>query len=242
MIPQVVIHNWMSADGRLDHVNVDMGLFYGLAAATWKEDATLVGCDTIRRALAMASESSSNNEASEQPPAEDTSAQIVAADPDTRPLLVVVDSRGRIQEWATLKAWPYWRSQISLCANHTPAAHTEFLRRLEIPTIITGKERVDLRSALEELSAIHGVKTVRVDSGGALNGALLRAGLVSEISLLIEPSVTGGDTFNGPFRITDLGDGAAATALRLRECQKLERDIVWLRYEVLLSGTSRLNA
>ena len=32
---------------------------------------------------------------------------------------------------------------------------------------------------------------MRVDSGGALNGALLRAGLVDEISLLVHPVLVG---------------------------------------------------
>ena len=36
-------------------------------------------------------------------------------------------------------------------------------------------------------------RNVRVDSGGALNGALLRAGLVDEVSLLVHPRIVGGD-------------------------------------------------
>jgi hypothetical protein len=36
------------------------------------------------------------------------------------------------------------------------------------------------------------VDTVRVDSGGTLNAALLRAGVVDEVSLMIHPALTDG--------------------------------------------------
>ncbi|MEO0433105.1 MAG: dihydrofolate reductase family protein, partial [Cyanobacteria bacterium J06656_5] len=37
-----------------------------------------------------------------------------------------------------------------------------------------------------------GVTVVRVDSGGTLNGVLLRAGLVDELHLLVHPTLVGG--------------------------------------------------
>jgi 2,5-diamino-6-(ribosylamino)-4(3H)-pyrimidinone 5'-phosphate reductase len=50
MLPRVVVHNEISVDGRMDRLDVDMGRFYRLAA-TWKEDVTLVGADTILAAM-----------------------------------------------------------------------------------------------------------------------------------------------------------------------------------------------
>ena len=49
MIPRVIIHNAVCVDGRIDNFDVDMGLYYELAK-TWKEDATLVGSNTILKA------------------------------------------------------------------------------------------------------------------------------------------------------------------------------------------------
>lgn len=60
-----------------------------------------------------------------------------------------------------------------------------YLEREGIDAIVTGEERVDLRAALEELADRYGVRTVRMDSGGTLNAALLRAGLVDELSVLV---------------------------------------------------------
>ncbi len=48
------------------------------------------------------------------------------------------------------------------------------------------------------------MKTVRVDSGGKLNGELLRLGLVDEISLLVHPYLVGGQSPASMFRAADL--------------------------------------
>jgi 2,5-diamino-6-(ribosylamino)-4(3H)-pyrimidinone 5'-phosphate reductase len=62
---------------------------------------------------------------------------------------------------------------------------------------------------------------VRVDSGGALNGALLRAGLVDEVSLLVHPVLAGdaprwyGSPPPGPLALEPM-DGGAPDWLRYR--------------------------
>ena len=57
-----------------------------------------------------------------------------------------------------------------------------YLQDLNIDCIIAGHERVDLRQGLEELNARYGIRIIRTDCGGILNGVLLRAGLVDEVS------------------------------------------------------------
>ena len=57
-----------------------------------------------------------------------------------------------------------------------------------------------------------GVKVVRVDAGGTLIGQLLRQGLVNEVSLLIYPSLVGGETQSSIFRAPDLPAIAATAA------------------------------
>jgi 2,5-diamino-6-(ribosylamino)-4(3H)-pyrimidinone 5'-phosphate reductase len=91
---------------------------------------------------------------------------------------------------------------------------------------------VDLRAALEELNRRHGVKVVRVDSGGTLNGVLLRAGLADEVSVLFNPCLVGGVTPRSFFRAEDLVSSEGVIPLRLLEVEKLKGDVVWLRYQV----------
>ena len=101
---------------------------------------------------------------------------------------------------------------------------------------------VDLCAALEDLNSRFGVKVVRVDTGGTLNGQLLRQGLIAEVSLLIYPSLVGGEKQSSIFRAPDL-PAIAATAdpvtgpegvisLKLLHMEKLKGDVMWLRYEV----------
>jgi len=158
--PYVVLHNEVSLDGRFDHLNPDLGRFYALARR-WREDATLVGADTI---LAMEDELAQEEAAADSP---EESADL--------PFLVVVDSRGRIQRWRELRDQPYWGRSLVLCSERTPSDYRTMLADLGIEAVVAGEERVDLVLALEELSRRYDIQTVRVDSGGILNGALLRA-------------------------------------------------------------------
>lgn len=220
MLPKVIVYNAVSLDGRIDWFTPDIGLFYGLAA-TWQEDATLVGSETI---LTAESQAAPEEEAAEPPePPSD----------DQRPLLVVVDSRGRVRNWDYWKRQPYWRGAVVLCSRSTPEEYLRNLQAQRVPYIIAGDKQVDLRPALEELNAHYGVQTVRVDSGGTLNGALLRAGLVDEVSVLVHPVLVGGTSPRSFYRAPDLTSDQGLLPLKLIHHERLENDILWLRYQVV---------
>ena len=99
--------------------------------------------------------------------------------------------------------------------------------------MITGDDHVDLRQALEELNINYGINTVRVDSGGTLNGVLLRAGLVNEISVLIYPEMVGGTSPSSLFRAPDLTAPDGTLRLKLLDIEKMEGGVAWLHYEVI---------
>ena len=65
-----------------------------------------------------------------------------------------------------------------------------------------GEARVDLPLAMRRLKADLGVNCLISTAGARLNGALLQAGLVSEIDLLLRPVCIGGTAtpslFDGP--------------------------------------------
>ena len=221
MLPRVVLHNAVSVDGRMDWLAPDLGLFYELVSV-WEEDATLVGSETILSAEEELAQSSQ-----EVPEAAKRDAS------DSRPLLVIPDSRGCVRSWHLLRRQPYWREAVALCTRSTPGGYISYLAEVEVEHIVAGDDRVDLRTALEELSRRYGVKVVRVDSGGTLNGALLRAGLVDEVSLVIGPSLVGGITPRSMFRGPDLESAEGVIGLKLIHCETLRDDTVWLRYSVV---------
>ena len=221
MLPRVIIHSGISVDGRMDFGIGDIGLYYGLAERFGAE-AMLSGSETILAAYDGRNMLEGEAEPPSQPP----------AGKESHPWLVVVDSHGRINNWAQIRREPYWRDVIVLCSRVTPRDHLEKLRMQNIPLIIAGEEHVDLRSALEELNTGYGVQILRVDSGGRLNGALLRAGLVNEVSLIFNPCLVGGTTPSSVFVAPDLTSNENIIPVKLVHMELLDGGAVWLKYEV----------
>jgi 2,5-diamino-6-(ribosylamino)-4(3H)-pyrimidinone 5'-phosphate reductase len=222
--PRVVLHNAVSADGRVDWFPADIALFYELAV-TWHEDATLAGSGTILAA-------GGGPEVPAAPTGPTGPTPPPPEEPDRRPVLAVVDSRGQVKGWSTILASGYWRAGVALCSAATPAEHLAWLDDHGIQRIATGTDRVDLAAALDELAGRFGVKTVRVDSGGKLNGELLRLGLVDEVSLLMHPFLVGGTSPASMFRAPDLVHEVGVLQLDLLGSRKVKQGIVWLRYAV----------
>ena len=221
MLPRVIVYNEVSVDGRIDWFGPDVGQYYELASH-WKVDAILAGSNTVF------------NPEEEVPQEDEEALEPPKRDPDDpRPLLVVPDSRGRLRNWHILRKEPWWRDMVALCSHSTPKTYLDYLRERHIDYIVAGDDHVDLRVALEELNARYGIKSVRVDSGGTLNGVLLRAGLVDEVSVLINPSLVGGTTLRSMFRAPDLTSSEGVIRLRLTHVEQVKGDIVWLRYEVV---------
>jgi len=224
MLPHVILHIGMSVDGRIDWGVRDEGLYYE-QAAHFKADAMLTGSRTMLAAYTT----------QDTPHEDDEPLGSRELHPLHVPLLVVIDSRGQIRGWSQIKKEPYWRSAMALCSRSTPQEYLDYLQKRRVEYIVTGEDHVDLRAALEELNARYGVKTVRVDSGGILNGALLRAGLVSEVSVLVGPCLVGGTTPRSMFVAPDLTSAEGVIPLKLAHVEQMRGDTIWLRYEVVKS-------
>jgi 2,5-diamino-6-(ribosylamino)-4(3H)-pyrimidinone 5'-phosphate reductase len=205
----MIVHTAVSLDGKIDGFDPDVGAYYDLIA-TWDEDATLCGSETI---LAAAPDP--------DPP---DATPMAASKDDDRPLLAVVDSRGRVRSWNSLLAAGHWSEGIAFCSAKTPPEHLAYLERAGVEAAVLGDDRVDLGRALHEL-ADRGIATVRVDAGPTLNGLALRAGLVDELSLLVHPTIAGDGR---PF----VDRLETATRLRLIAEEKRGDGLVWLRYRV----------
>jgi 2,5-diamino-6-(ribosylamino)-4(3H)-pyrimidinone 5'-phosphate reductase len=212
----VVAHVAVSLDGATTGFEPDVGRLYELAR-TWSEDVTLAGADTI-----LAQESALA--AAPRPgPAVDG------------PLLAVVDGRGRVRQWDALRDCGHWSGVIALRAFATAAPANHAPERV----LFTGDERVDLAAALAALGEREGADVVRVDSGGALIGALLGDGLVNELSLLVHPCIAGAATdrrWHGPAP-------PGATRLESLATERLDDGLLWLRYRVIgTAARDRLGA
>jgi len=219
MLPKVILHNAVSVDGRMDNIEPDLGQFYGLAQR-WEEDATIVGSETILKEEDIPEETEEDLLPPEKKPN------------DMRPLLAIPDSKGRVRSWHHLRKAPFWSYMVALISKTTPREYIDYLERRHIDYIIAGEEKVDMRTALEELKTRYNVKTARVDSGGSLNGVLLREGLVNEVSIMVLPSLVGGTSLHYIFQAPDLTSKEAALELKLAHFERLDEDVLWLRYMV----------
>jgi 2,5-diamino-6-(ribosylamino)-4(3H)-pyrimidinone 5'-phosphate reductase len=220
MLPKVIVHNAVTVDGRIDGFEPDIGLYYELAM-TFGEDAHLTGADTFLEAF------------SKPRPADMPEPEPVAV--EERPLLAVPDSRGRLKIWDKLKGVQFWNPHVALCSTATPPEHLDYLRDEGVETVTAGDDHVDMRAALEALSDKYSVRTVLVDSGGTLPGVLFREGLVTELSLIVQPSVSGMATARSFFHAPDLASKNGIVPLTLTHVEKVRGDAVWLRYRVEVS-------
>jgi 2,5-diamino-6-(ribosylamino)-4(3H)-pyrimidinone 5'-phosphate reductase len=218
MRPRVIVHNAVSADGRSDGFEPDVGLFYRLAAATWSEDITLTGSETVLAAGLPEDEPGS-------------------PDPEPRspdmPLLVVADGRGRVKSWNALRRSGYWRDAVALVRKTTPASYRRRLDELRVDTLVLGGEAIDLAAALDVFGERFHARSVRVDSGGRLSGALLHRRLVDEVSLLVHPYLVTGMPPVHLFPPEKGDEPKEETVLRLLGCERVAEDLVHLRYEVV---------
>ncbi|GAB2872806.1 RibD family protein [Myroides odoratimimus subsp. xuanwuensis] len=201
--PRVIVHVAVSLDGSTAGFEPDVGRFYELAA-TWHEDVTLAGSDTI-----LAQEAA-------------LSAADLPGPAPGGPILAVVDGRGRVRAWQALLDAGYWSRVVAVHAAGTPPRDHGFAE------IVAGDDRVDLAAMLLAMRERFGAGVVRVDSGGALNGALLDAGLVDEISLLVHPALAGA-TDRRPWHG---GAPAIGRRMTLVEARHFPDGVVWLRHRV----------
>lgn len=220
MLPHVILYNAVSLDGRTTGFNADIESYYELASK-WDIDAVLMGSNTVLMGFEAEIEENLDFIVNREKNSE-----------DTRPYLVVPDSKGRIRIWGELFKMPYLRDIIVLCSNSTPKEYLDFLDERKMDYLITGKENVDLNAALMELNSKYGIKSLRVDSGGILNGILLREGLADEIHLLIHPELVGGMEHNSIFNAQDITSLEDVIKVKLIHINKLKDNIIWLRYEV----------
>ncbi len=99
--------------------------------------------------------------------------------------------------------------------------------------IFAGATKIDLAAALETLNRELGIERLLLEGGGGANGALLRAGLVDELSLGVCPVVDGSSGAPSVFDSgkVDLGP-APIGRMTLTRHEVLEGGVVWLRYRL----------
>jgi len=146
---------------------------------------------------------------------------------------VVLDASGKIA-WG--RADVGGDALVVVLTEAVPDSHLAGLRQDGVSYIFAGEREIDLPLALETLNRELGIERLLLEGGGGANGALLREGLVDELSLIIAPSVEGVpggpavfDVNGGPGKMEGMG-------MSLESCQVLDGGLVWLRYRFSWGG------
>lgn len=229
--PRVICHMLASVDGRI--VTDDWPLSpeerreYEAVHALYEPDGWLCGRVTMERhfAAGVRPEADLARER-EGPPRDD-----FVAPGEHHSFAFAVDPRGRL----------LWESGdldgdhlVAVLSERVPDDYLATLRDRRVSYVLAGRADVDLPLALEKIAARFDVRTLMLEGGGGINGGLLRAGLVDEISLLIAPVADGRVGTASLFDV--VGEGAAPRRLVLESMERRADDVVWLRYRVALDA------
>jgi riboflavin biosynthesis pyrimidine reductase len=122
---------------------------------------------------------------------------------------------------------------LVILTEQVPDYHLAGLRGDGVSYIFAGKTEVDLAQAFETLNRELGIRNLMIEGGGGANGAVLRAGLLDEISLVVSAAIDGS---SGAPTVFNSGDADLGTApierMELTSHEVLDGGAVWLRYKL----------
>jgi riboflavin biosynthesis pyrimidine reductase len=107
------------------------------------------------------------------------------------------------------------------------------LQSAGVSYLFCGKGKIDLKLALQKLGRAFKLRKLMLQGGGKFNGAMLKAGLVDEISHLTVPVADGGAGVASIFDIPGKAPAGAAAKLRLLSHKLMPGGVIWARYRVV---------
>jgi riboflavin biosynthesis pyrimidine reductase len=227
--PYVICHMCTTIDGRilgerwgrLPGVK-DGGHLFETTAATFGIGAWLVGTTTMKE---FADRNVTLKKTAQ--PIERTDH---IGDPNAKRFAIGTDAKGVLR---------YKRGDVNgdhvvlLVSQQVSDAYLAHLRAAGVSYFFCGKDHVDVRVACRKIGSKLGLRKLLLEGGGVFNGAMLKAGLIDEISQVVVPLVDGGAGIPTLFEIPGRPSRMAARQLRLIGQQKLPGGITWARYRLL---------
>jgi riboflavin biosynthesis pyrimidine reductase len=154
---------------------------------------------------------------------------------DARSFAVALDAHGRL-DWGARNDIEGDHVIVALTES-VPDSHLRALRAGGQSYVFAGRATVDFPLLLGKLRRQFGIERLLVEGGGRINGSMLRAGVVDELSLLLVPAVDG---LTGTPAVFDIDGGEADSLgsrcrLELLSHELLSGGIMWLRYRMSTS-------
>lgn len=224
--PRVICHMMASVDGRIVvdgwPLSRDERAEYERVHDSCEADGWMVGRVTLERHFAAGARSDAElAREHEGAPREDF---IVASEHES--FAIAVDARGKLR----------WDSGdvegdhlVVLLTERVSDEYLAVLRDRGVSYLLAGRDELDLPLALEKVGTCLGVRALMLEGGGGINGSMLRAGLVDEVSLLVSPVVDGRV---GTAALFDMASDASPHRLALVSVERRAGDMLWVRYRV----------
>ena len=118
---------------------------------------------------------------------------------------------------------------VAVLSERVSDEYLAYLRGRGVSYLLAGARDVDLPLALEKVGARFGVRTLMLEGGGRINGGMLHAGLIDEVSLLVAPVADGRV---GMAALFDVEGEPMPYRLILDAVARRDDDVLWLRYRV----------
>lgn len=154
-----------------------------------------------------------------------------AAEKRSDKFCVIFDSKGKIR----FSKNTFEGDSIILVLGETVTQeYLNYLKELGISYLFAGNDGYDLELAMAKLNIDFGIKTIRLEGGGVLNGRFLNAGLINELSILLYPGIDGLSGISSIFEYKGSGKELPSKnqTLELKNVEKLAAGLLWLQYDV----------
>lgn len=121
---------------------------------------------------------------------------------------------------------------VVLLGPDVPDTHLAELAGDGISYVVAPDQAMEPRPLLELLGRELGIRRLLLEGGGNINGSLLAAGVVDEVSLVVAPAIDGAVGITGPFEVPEATGLAGKVRLRFAGSDALPHGAVHLRYTV----------
>lgn len=226
MRPYIICHMLGSVDGKIKQ-NIwgfkDHHKYFEEPASKIKADAWLVGRVTMQEF------SSKNN-----PPLPSGKISIpktdFVADQPAKAFAVVIDPSGKCRWDSNMVSTEH---VIEVLTENVSPRYLAHLREKNVSYIFGGEKELDLKRVVKKLYKLFGIKRLRIDGGGHVNGSFLKAGLIDEFSLVLAPIADG--TIGAPttFEAEKRYGKRKATRFTIKSVKRIYKDFLWIRYLVV---------
>ncbi len=118
---------------------------------------------------------------------------------------------------------------VIVVTKSTPKEYLQYLQDKNISYLVAGDESIDFPRLFSSIKEKMEVETLLLEGGGLLNGSVMAADMVDEISLLMTPKVANRGIAQSLFE-RKIEEPLDVTNYELIDVKKMAKGCVWLQY------------